>query len=380
MPIFDQGYQHWNGHLSGHAWRWLAITRHGVRIGLRGRIFRLALLCSFLPAIGLAVALCVWGLIERQSEFVAPIVQLLVSAHFLGPDVVSDPRHYRVEVWTLCYNMFFSFELFLSMILVVLVGPNLISQDLRFNALPLYLSRPLRRIDYLTGKLGVIAAFLGLAIIVPCLFTYALGLLFSLDLTIIRDTYTLLLASVAYGLVIIASSGMLILALSCLSRSSRWVALFWLCLWLISGTASAILEGLHQWQQSESFRQQAAVERVPAPKDRAERIRQQKTRRTERQAIRDKIEELQLESSKTDWRPLLSYTANLSRIGRQLLGTDECVRKLGDLQPAEMRTQFLATWSGPQHPWSWSAGVLVGLFGLSASILSFSVRSLDRLR
>ena len=33
MPIFDQGYQHWSGKLWGHGWRWLAITRHGVRIG-----------------------------------------------------------------------------------------------------------------------------------------------------------------------------------------------------------------------------------------------------------------------------------------------------------------------------------------------------------
>ena len=79
------------------------------------------------------------------------------------------------------------------MILIVLVGPSLISQDLRFNALPLYLSRPLRRIDYLLGKLGVIGAFLGLVIIVPCLVAYVLGLLFSLDLTIVRDTYRLLL-------------------------------------------------------------------------------------------------------------------------------------------------------------------------------------------
>ena len=31
MPIFDQGYQHWQGKLSGHAWRWLSITRQGVR-------------------------------------------------------------------------------------------------------------------------------------------------------------------------------------------------------------------------------------------------------------------------------------------------------------------------------------------------------------
>ena len=34
VPIFDQGYQHWNGTLTSHAWRWLAITRHGVRVGM----------------------------------------------------------------------------------------------------------------------------------------------------------------------------------------------------------------------------------------------------------------------------------------------------------------------------------------------------------
>ena len=43
-------------------------------------------------------------------------------------------------------------------LLVLLVGPSLISQDLRFNAIPLYFSRPLRRFDYFVGKLGVIGA------------------------------------------------------------------------------------------------------------------------------------------------------------------------------------------------------------------------------
>ena len=49
--------------------------------------------------------------------------------------------HYRVEVWTLCYHYFLRFELYVSMIVVLLVGPALISQDLRFNALQLYFSR-----------------------------------------------------------------------------------------------------------------------------------------------------------------------------------------------------------------------------------------------
>ena len=38
MPIFDQGYQHWSGALSGQAWRWLTITRQGVRVEPFGRV------------------------------------------------------------------------------------------------------------------------------------------------------------------------------------------------------------------------------------------------------------------------------------------------------------------------------------------------------
>ena len=37
MPIFDQGYQHWQGTLSGHAWRWLAISRHGIAMQWKGK-------------------------------------------------------------------------------------------------------------------------------------------------------------------------------------------------------------------------------------------------------------------------------------------------------------------------------------------------------
>ena len=50
MPIFDQGYQHWQGPLSGHAWRWLAIARHGVRVQMKNRIVFYMVLASWLPA------------------------------------------------------------------------------------------------------------------------------------------------------------------------------------------------------------------------------------------------------------------------------------------------------------------------------------------
>ena len=90
----------------------------------------------------------------------------------------------------------------------------------------------------------MIVALLGAVIIVPSIVAYVLGLLFSLDITILRDTFRILLASVAYGLVISLSAGMLMLALSSLSRNSRYVALFWIGMWFVTGTVSGVLEAV----------------------------------------------------------------------------------------------------------------------------------------
>jgi ABC-2 type transport system permease protein len=353
MPIFDQGYQHWSGHLSGHAWRWLTITRHGMRVGLANRWLRIFLFMAWMPAIVLATMLCIWGLIERNSALITSIGPLL---GFLNPAILAGPRPYRIEIWTLSYSYFLWTELRFAMILILLVGPNLISQDLRYNALPLYFSRPLRRIDYFLGKLGIIVAFLGMVIILPSLAAYVLGLAFSLDITIVRDTFGILLASIAYGLVIAVSAGLLILALSSLSRNSRYIALFWLGIWFVSSTLSGVLLLIDNQQQ----RHQARDEGIN----------------------RGSVEFLdaELEASKTNWRPLVSYTANLSRIGDQLLGTNACWEKVSKLQPAQIRSRFLLRYMGWQYPWYWSAIVLVALFGFSACILNFAVKSMDRLK
>jgi ABC-2 type transport system permease protein len=277
-----------------------------------------------------------------------------------GNEVLQDPRHYRVEVWTICYHYFLLAELRFSMLLVLMVGPNLISQDLRFNALPLYFSRPVRRIDYFLGKLGIITVFLGLIVIVPSMIAYGLGLLFSLDVTIIRDTFRLLLASVAYGVVISVSAGLLILALSSLSRNSRYVALFWLAILMVSGIVATVLNAVEHQQRARAF----YANNADARSDRS---------------TEDLLTE-ELEASKTNWRPLVSYTANLSRIGQYLLGTDTCWEKISQSWRPRERLRFLSNFVGPQFPWYWSAVVLAALFGISACILNFQIKSLDRLK
>jgi ABC-2 type transport system permease protein len=352
MPVFDQGYQHWSGTTSSHAWRWLAITRHGLRVALQGRALRRVLMLSWMPSLALAGLLCVWGLLERKSSLIQSLIEPLQM--FLGPTIIADPREYRVDVWRLCFTYFMSVELIFSMVLILIVGPNLISQDLRYNALPLYLSRPLKRRDYFLGKLGVIVALLGMVIVVPPILAYVLGLLFSLDLTIFRDTFGILLAAIAYGLVIAVSAGLLVLALSSLSRNSRYIALFWLGIWVVSSTVSGVLQSVE--------------------------FQQQRYRMWEMERRGEDFEQWKAERAKQDWRPLVSYTNNLSRLGQELLGTNATWERLANIRLGGNRIRPLERFMGPRYPWQWSAAVLAGLGIISIVILNLSVKSLDRLK
>ncbi len=361
MPILDQGYQHWNGRLRGPAWRWLTISLQGVRAQSKNRWVGLLILGAFVPAVILAGFLMLWGLFEQKSSLLSSILFLFQS---LPEEIRAGPRGYRTTFWTLAFNFFLDVELYFTMPLVLLVGPELISQDLRFNAMPLYFARPVRRLDYFAGKLGVIATFLGAIMILPVLLAYGVGIAFSLDPLVFRDTWRVLAGSLAYALVVVLSAGFLMLAISSLSRSSRFVGALWICIWLISGLASTVVNRtIHE-----------------------------------------------------EWAPLLSYTENLARVRDALLDTPTEREKIAALfragqdqfrqgmrpgPPARRRSRWLApagpppgqsgpgngSVSGspgseqpPAYPWRWSAAVLAGLGVLSGLTLATRVRSLDRLR
>jgi ABC-2 type transport system permease protein len=366
MPIFDQGYQHWDGRLSGHAWRWLTVTRQGVRAQMKSRLTRIVLLFALLPALGLALALIAWGLLEQKADFIRPIFAFLNFPR----EIMEGPRAFRQPMWNIAFHIFFAVEMFFSMILVMLVGPGLISQDLRFNAMPLYFSRPLRRFDYFMGKLGVIGFFLGMVAIVPAVFAYVLGVLFSLDLSVFRDTWRLLAASIAYGFVIVLSAGTLMLALSSLSRNSRYVGLFWVGIWIISGVVGGILGTMHEESaRHDVFMAEMQMQGRKRDRDQADWMR-----------IREKAAEARTEAARSNWRPLFSYTDNLHRIRAFLFDTHSSFVQVAGVGNRALEAREFADAMVPQYPWYWSAGVLAGLFGISVWILTTRVKSLDRLR
>jgi hypothetical protein len=146
--------------------------------------------------------------------------------------------------------------------------------------------------------------------------------------------------------------------------------LFWLCVWLVSGAVSLAVTVVHQHQ----LRREAWTEVVGQPRSGFRfdvNVRNQ---------VQEKTAEKVLAVAPYDWRPLLSYRANLSRIGDGLLGTNAAVERLSSLQPEGFRKTFSQVTMGSQYPWIWSALVLAVYFGLSACILNFSIKSLDRLK
>lgn len=407
MPIFDQGYQHWKGTLSSRVWRWLIITRQGLRGQLKGWIVRVLLLLAFMPALILVTTLAIWGLLEQGTETVIGLLQQM-----LPPGIIADPHTYRQAVWTISYSIFFKIELFFIMLLVVIVGQNLISRDLRFNALPLYFSRPLTRLDYFLGKLGVIAALVAAVAVFPAIIAYLLGICFSLDLGVIRDTWRLLPASVLYGLIIVVSAGTLMLALSSLSRRSLYVGVAWIGLWIIGSAVTAALGGIQRgilfhtiWQEEITRGKYVLPDNQPPDPDQVSPNQNRPNRGPSGQVwqrVQQRVNLAVAEAAPTDWRPLFSYTANLKRLGEALLNTDAAWVEIGRaievpraaLQPilgrgrsgkpmeesAQINIRRLADQFVPQYPWIWSACILAGLFGLSLWTLSTHVKSLDRLK
>jgi ABC-2 type transport system permease protein len=367
MPIFDQGYQHWQGTLASQLWRWWAITRHSVRMQFKSKWTRFCLVACIGPAFALILTLILWSLLEQGNSWLRPILQLL------PPELQRIPQEYRLTIWTFAFHFFFLIQFFFVMVLVLLVGPDLISKDIRFNALPLYLSRPVRRWEYFLGKFGVIAFFTLLVTAAPAVVAWIFGALFSLSLEAIREVLPLLFGSILISLVITVSAGLLMLALSSLSRNSRYVSMMFFAFWLLTNMMSGALYGIL---------------------------------RTE------------------DWPMAVSYTRNLQRLEEQLLHTDASwdklsnIMKLSDLmkrkqeaansllpipgmsnfpQPRgnrpessfrygverSQRNNVVIERSGPFRslfPWQWSAAILFGLGVLSLCILMFRVKSLDRLR
>jgi ABC-2 type transport system permease protein len=215
MPIHDQGYRRYSGGRSAFGRRWTVIMRSGVRmIFTRKPLIGLLLLAS-LPFVIRAVQIYVFTNVPQAQALVA-----------------VTPATFR--------DFLASQDIFVFFI-TVYAGAGLIANDRRANALQLYLSKPLTRVEYVAGKLSILMIFLLLVTWVPAMALLLLQVLFSGDVTFVRNNLHLLPAITIFSLLISGTASITMLALSSLSKSGRYVGILYAMVIFLSQAVYGVL-------------------------------------------------------------------------------------------------------------------------------------------
>ena len=155
MAVYEQTYKRYAGPLTPEWSRFLIIPRHALRATFNSKLFILFFVICFLPLLAEAILIYLRYNVGALGALTINVRELVpVDAFFF-------------EVWV---NVQHSF----AFLLALLIGPPMVSRDLRNNALPLYLCRPFSRTEYVIGKMSVLLILLSLITWIPQLLLFFL--------------------------------------------------------------------------------------------------------------------------------------------------------------------------------------------------------------
>jgi ABC-2 type transport system permease protein len=107
----------------------------------------------------------------------------------------------------------FAVQTFISFAIVAFLGPSLISPDLANNALPLYLSRPFSRAEYVVGKLSILVILTSAITWVPGILLFGLQTIMT-EWSWATDNVRILVGIVVGSWIWILTTSLIALALS----------------------------------------------------------------------------------------------------------------------------------------------------------------------
>jgi ABC-type transport system involved in multi-copper enzyme maturation permease subunit len=153
MAVYEQTYKPYTGKLTPEWSRFLIIPRHAFRAVFKSKLFTAFYVVCFLPVLVEAVMIYL-------HHNVAALTIMKINARQL---YLIDGSFFQAFVY---------FQGGLAFFVALLLGPPLVSRDLRNNALPLYLCRPFTRTEYVVGKMSVLLILLSFITWVPQLLMF----------------------------------------------------------------------------------------------------------------------------------------------------------------------------------------------------------------
>jgi len=206
MGIKEKGYAHWDGETVLKKASWLPIVRIGIRLTLKKRFFKLFYAIMLLPALLFLVLIYLSEQLENFSFSFGEAPQLIrVNPTFFKDYLTNE------------------FLMFFVVFLLAFAGAGLIADDLKFNSLQLYFSRPLKKFDYFMGKSSILSFFLLLLTLLPGLLLYVMKIIFSGSLKFVGEYPFLLLSIIGCSLLLTVFFSFYTLLLSSISKNKRYV-------------------------------------------------------------------------------------------------------------------------------------------------------------
>jgi ABC-2 type transport system permease protein len=200
MPIHDQGYRRYAGRRAAHGGRWWVIARAAILARIKQRRMLGLLLIAWLP-------------------FVVRAVQMYVATNFQQASFLAPTAD--------TFRQYLDQQQIFIFFVTIFVGSGLLADDRRANALQIYLSKPLTRVEYITGKLAMLALFLTVVTWVPAMLLLLLQVMFSGSTAFLRANLFLFPAITVYAAAEVFTSAFAMLALSSLSKNSRFVGVMY---------------------------------------------------------------------------------------------------------------------------------------------------------
>ena len=201
MPIHDQSYRRYLGQRAALGRSWTVIAEAGIRNMLRRRAFIGLLLFAWMPFVVRAVQIYIAANYPQTETFLAP-----------------DAKMFRD---------FLEQQDFFIFVMTIYAGAGLIANDRRANALQIYLSKPLLRSEYIAGKAAVLFTFLMLVTWLPATLLLFLQVMFKGSFEFLRTNLYLFPAITVASLLQALLATFTMLALSSLSKSSRYVGILY---------------------------------------------------------------------------------------------------------------------------------------------------------
>ncbi|MGA2533236.1 MAG: ABC transporter permease subunit [Candidatus Aminicenantales bacterium] len=245
--VREKGYYHWDGQLVERRFPWIPITRTGIMLAFKKRGFRFLFAGAFLPGI---VFLGIIYISENLESFQAMV---------RGSDRL-------ISITPGSFKTFLTFPpvLFLMIAMMVFAGSGLIADDLKHNSLQIYFSRPLRKKDYLMGKMAVVFFFILAVTLVPGLLVYVFKLIFAGNFKFFLSYPWLIFSIVGFSAFLAVFFAFYTLLLSSLSKNSRYVMVLVFMIYLFSDVLFGILQSIFRTPYMALFSIRANIDQVGA--------------------------------------------------------------------------------------------------------------------